>query len=168
MLCVCVCGEERDGTIVNHILVLDWLLESLVESLDSPCQRSTVLASCLQVCLNCPFSEFTAETYNLIHICGCLPHYKLSFSIFVCVLMQGDLWWLWQAVSVMTAQCGVCHVELTGTFWWCVRRGQAVGEPPVLGITRLKEMVPDLTYRGIFKPWHPARSFHCLSPCRLA
>lgn len=91
-----------------------------------------------------------------------------SRSFFVCVLMQGDLWWLWQAVSVMTAQCGVCHVALTGTFWCGVRRGQAVGEPPVPGITRLKEMVPDLTYRGIFKPWHPSRSFHCLSPCRLA
>lgn len=34
MLCVCVCEEGRDGTIVYHILVLDWLkmLGSLVES----------------------------------------------------------------------------------------------------------------------------------------
>lgn len=146
-----------------------------VKSPVCPCEGITVFASCFLVsyccecCLKSPFSEFTAETYKLIHICECLLTTRVpSRSFFHCVLMQGDVWWLWQAVSVMTAQCGVCHVELTWTFWWGVRRGQAVGTPPVLGIIRLKETVPDLTYRGIFKPWHPARSFHCLSPCRLA
>lgn len=91
-----------------------------------------------------------------------------SCSLLPCVLMQGDLRWSWQAVLVMTAQCGVCHVELTWSFLHGVRRGQAVEEQPMPGITRLKETVPDLIYRGFFKPWHPARFLYCLSRSRLA
>lgn len=85
MLCVCMCDKGRDGTIVFHILVLVWpkILWSLVKSLISSCEEIIVLPSCfLQsviACECCHFSEFTAETYNLIHIWEHLPNYKHSF-----------------------------------------------------------------------------------------